>query len=376
MKLKVLYICHSPYALGGAALSLYNLIKSVSDTVDPIVLLQDKGATYDYFTERNIKCMVVKFKNDMRNPCLVKHILGFVPKWILYTYNNSKCADKVVKLLSGTKIDIVHSNATVFTFGYLVAKRLKSKHVWHLREFQDIDFGIAPFTGWKNVKRKMYNSDAVISITSAVHNHWNMDKHKNGFVFWDAVRSKLDCINEQQKDKYIVHCAARLSEAKGTDKAIEAFGNSGLFMSGYRLKLIGLVDQKYKSLLQNIAKSYGCDKYVDYIGFCDDLKPILSRASAFLMCSKNEGLGRVTIEAMFYGCLVIGHRTAGTVEFMKDHINGFLYESTEECADILKSLPTLTDYSAITSNAQQYVIEHFSEEEYGKNILKVYNSVL
>lgn len=35
------------------------------------------------------------------------------------------------------------------------------------------------------------------------------------------------------------------------------------------------------------------------------------------MTSVNEGLGRVTIEAMFYGCLVVARHTGGTLEFLK-----------------------------------------------------------
>lgn len=374
--MRVLYVCHSPYHLGGAALSLYNLIKSVKNDVEPIVLLQDRGETFDYFTSKNIKCIVVNFRNNMRHPNLVMHYIGFLPKLIYYTIINMICARKVCSLLRNVPIDIVHSNATVFTFGYLIAKKLKAKHVWHLREFQDIDFGISPFLGWKNLKNKMLSSDAVISITKAVHMHWGMDKHKNAYYFWDAVRSKYDCVNYMPKDLIIIHCAAKLSEAKGSQLAIEAFGKSQLNKIGYRLKMIGLCDQKYKSILENTAKKYECENSIDYLGFCENLRPILSKASAFLMCSKNEGLGRVTIEAMFYGCLVIGHRTAGTLEVIQNKVNGLLFDSVDECKYLLAELPSMKNYGKIISNAQKYVVSNFSEEEYGQKVLNVYYSII
>jgi glycosyltransferase involved in cell wall biosynthesis len=44
------------------------------------------------------------------------------------------------------------------------------------------------------------------------------------------------------------------------------------------------------------------------------------------MCSKNEALGRVTIEAMSRGTPVIGFDNAGTSEIIKHAYNGFLYK--------------------------------------------------
>lgn len=312
----------------------------------------------------------------MRHPNLVMHYIGYIPKLIYNTIINYICAKRTCNLLKNTTIDIVHSNATVFTFGCLIAKKLNAKHVWHLREFQDIDFGLAPFLGWNNLKKKMLTADAVISISKAVHLHWGMDKHRNAYYFWDAVRSKDDSVIYMPKELKLIHCAAKLSEAKGSRFAIEAFGRSKLNRKGYRLEMIGLYDSKYKSVLDETAKKYNCVDSIDYLGFCEELKPILSKASAFLMCSKNEGLGRVSIEAMFYGCLVIGHRTSGTSEIIQNNINGLLYDSIDECEKLLSELPFMKNYKEIISNAQNFVINNFSEEEYGKKIMNVYNSII
>lgn len=42
---------------------------------------------------------------------------------------------------------IVHTNSGVTDLGYPLRKVLGARHVVHLREFQDIDFGIEPLTG-------------------------------------------------------------------------------------------------------------------------------------------------------------------------------------------------------------------------------------
>lgn len=66
-KLNVLYICHTAH-LGGAALSLHNMIHSMRDNIVPIVLLPQKGPAYELFTKNNIRCIVHHFRMNIREP--------------------------------------------------------------------------------------------------------------------------------------------------------------------------------------------------------------------------------------------------------------------------------------------------------------------
>ncbi len=45
------------------------------------------------------------------------------------------------------------------------------------------------------------------------------------------------------------------------------------------------------------------------------------------MCSQSEAFGRVTVEAMMSGCLVIGANSGGTMELVSDNETGLLYTS-------------------------------------------------
>lgn len=190
-KLNILYICHTAY-LGGAALSLYNMIHSMRDSVLPVVLLPQKGESYELFTENNIRCIVHPFRMNIREKSKVKHIVRFIPHYLRDKYFNSRCINSVISDLNGMQIDIVHSNASVFTIGVDLSKKLSAKHVWHIREFQDLDFNFQPFTGWKRLKKMIYASDAVIAITKSVYNHWELNKARNAYYIWDAVRCVSD----------------------------------------------------------------------------------------------------------------------------------------------------------------------------------------
>lgn len=120
-KLNILYICHTSN-LGGAALSLYNMIHSMRDNIVPIVLLPQKGPAYELFTENNIRCIVHHFRMNIREKSNVKHIVKFLPHYLRDKYFNLRCVNSVISELNGIKIDIVHSNASVFTIGVDLSK--------------------------------------------------------------------------------------------------------------------------------------------------------------------------------------------------------------------------------------------------------------
>ena len=95
------------------------------------------------------------------------------------------------------------------------------------------------------------------------------------------------------------------------------------------------------------------------------------------MCSLNEGMGRVTVEAMFYGCPVIARNTGGTIEFIQHGINGFLFNNNSECVQIMKDITDKSsNLSAIINKACDTAYNCFSEEAYRQKILKIYHAIL
>jgi len=66
---------------------------------------------------------------------------------------------------------------------------------------------------------------------------------------------------------------------------------------------------------------------VRFVGFKKEVAEEYHRADAVLMCSRDEGMGRVTVEAMSYGKPVLGYRGGATPELLTDEVDGFLYEN-------------------------------------------------
>ena len=93
------------------------------------------------------------------------------------------------------------------------------------------------------------------------------------------------------------------------------------------------------------------------------------------MTSEFEALGRVTAEAMFYGCPVIAHATGGTLDLVKDGETGYLYDTIDDCANLIQKVCAESQERLILQ-AQDFAINNLSQEIYGPKIMNVYNKVL
>lgn len=378
--INVLYINFASQNLDGAVFSLMDLIKSVRNEVNPIVMLRSKGCVYDYFCEEGIECALCDFEEDLvgiprKWHQYVRYVIKYLPHHFRYKRKNRQCVETMTALMRNKNIQIVHINNTVMSVGLEISSALGAKCVWHLRGFMDLDFGWRPLRGWRVYKKDLEKADAVIGITKTVLYHFIPLNTPQGFIISDAVRSKNDATLIKEKEKYFLFCSAFLTKNKGVDFAVKAFMKSGLSAEGYILKIIGKGEDKFAMGLKKYVNDSGFSQSIEFIGMTDNVKPYMERATAFLMCSANEGLGRVSIEAMFYGCLVIGRNSGGTKDFIFDNETGYLFDDIEGCVKAMKKV-TEQDNGRIIAKAQQYACENFSRENYGKKIMNIYNSIL
>ena len=373
--LNVLYISHESETVLGSSRSLLNMIQSLKGEVNAMVVVPAKGAAYDYFKSNKIKVHVIHYPLDITDKHGLVRAFSFLPRLYRDFLAYSKAIKNVCNLVSEYKIDIIHSNSSTVDIGYYVARKMNVPHIWHLREFQDLDFHFQPAYGWPRLLRLIRCASATICITKAIQQHFCLDGKSNSYQLFNAVRSEKDICYQPEKDKYFLLCG-NLGRAKGCDFAIKAFAQFCLKHSDYRLKFVGSIRTEYKEQLQDLAKSLNVDDIVDFEGYQTDTKKYYSNATAFLMCSPNEAMGRVTIEAMFYGCPVIGYNGGGTKEIVQNGVDGFLFENVGECASLMEEIVENRDISKIVLQAQKKAKELFSEENYRDKVLSIYRKVI
>lgn len=375
-KITVLYLCPD-VSLGGSTRSLINLIVSVKNEVIPIVLLPSMGEAYDAFIKIGVECIILPYALlHHLHPVCIKTILNNPRESALYNYFkiDIKCAKKIKKLFINRRIDIVHSNFSPITVGFLLAKVLNAKHVWHVREFIDLDFHFDIFLGIHRLRYIINEADARIVISNAVAKHWHF-KNSNTWIINNAIGNKQDIAYEPQKRKYILFSSYYITKGKGALRAIIAFGLSNVWKEGYTLVLMGNCSKPYKKELLRNATTYKCENYIKFIPCQTEVKPYFTQATAFVMASDCEALGRVTAEAMFWGCPVIAHATGGTLDLIKNGETGWLFNNEKECAMLIRKV-CHESQEQIIMNAQQFVMNNLTQELYGPKILEVYDHVL
>lgn len=377
-KIRVLYIC-TDAKLGGSTQSLWQMIESIKDNIDPIVLLPAKEESYDFFTKHGIICIVHPFPYIVSAPpswAYWKNV--FLHPWRLRCIKrmrgNISTAIAVRRVLNGEKIDIIHSNTTLSTIGIILSKILRAKHIWHVREFMDLDFQMYIEGGLNRLNKIINNADARIVISNAVKERRKL-RNKNTYVLLNPIRKKGEICYESNKDKVILFVAYRVTKLKGVEVAISAFANSKEWERGFKLKIVGNIDADYKNKLLNIIRELNILPYVVFVNATNDIKSYFKTASAYIMSSEFEALGRVTAEAMFFGCPVIAKATGGTLDLIKHGETGYLFKTINECSQLLRKVCE-EDQKSLVLCAQNFAINNLSQEVYGPKILEIYNKTI
>lgn len=364
--------------MGGANHSMLQLILELREkyNINPIVLINKDGTNIELqerCEKHNIQYILSRFfwfKGKKSIKTYINYILNYIFFYPIIFYK-----------LNGLKVDIVHSNGSVIDIGVWVSFFKRSKHVWHLREFGDLDFNIYPVFG-KFWERKLYNrADYCIAISKAVEKAFSqvisMKKLK---LIYNGVSLKTYTINANHTNSIIqfviVGC---IQPPKNQLEALKALNL--LIRHGYiaHLNFIGSSDRNYLNELELYIKENSLDKYVKFWGVSDNVPLILSKMDVGLMLSKCEAFGRVTVEYMLQNLAVIVSNTGANPEIVSDGYTGYVYqlgnieELTEKMENYIKNRNIMM---TIANNGKLHAINKFSSNQNTELIYNVYRSLI
>ena len=118
-----------------------------------------------------------------------------------------------------------------------------------------------------------------------------------------------------------------------------------------------------------MINSLGLEKQVKFHGFEKNTSIIYKDMSVLLMCSRAEGFGRVTVEAMANGIPVMGYNSGGTAELVKDGYNGYLFSNLEEFRSGFDNIfSSVNRYNQLCSQAYLDAHQHYSEAIYADKV--------
>ncbi len=376
-QINVMYIFND-MTMGGATQSLIDLLTSIKELVRPVVVMRKDSKLENVFESLGIRYYKINFTTD--NILLGKCTNETEERDFFINYS---AAIQLVQIARTEKIDIIHINSSVSKVGAMAALMAHIPYVWHIRELLEEHFGCEFIN--KNLKLDLLEkSDRLITISDFVQNmylkKYGIDSTRiyNGF---NVRRYKNEIVANREYNNIFLVAAMITPEKRQWDaiKAVEI-----LVSRGYKdIKLIivgqgaaGYVWALKKYIVKNLLEDYIC-----IMPFQRDLSELRKEASYAITCSQCEALGRVTIEAMLAGNIVIGADSGGTVEIIGEkEERGFLYRLGDyqslastmiraiQCDNLKKD--------RIAKDSQEYVEKVFGLKQYCKSILEVYNEVL
>lgn len=371
--LRILFLSHDRHSVGGATRSLVNMIQALGHRVEAHVICRGSGKTTDYIASRGIPYSVVHFKNHtFKGEYGVHYYLMYPFRQLLHSWYNYRAIKDICRQFADKPIDIVHTNSGVTSFGLSLARALGAKHVWHLREFQNLDYRLNPLQGWVTLYRQVRQSDATISISRSIQAHYHLPSSLPHFCFYNAVCSEKDIHYEQDRESFLLFCGGASSN-KGIEHALQLFVRVAHDFPNQRLVILGHAPQdKTNKLLYEVPSDI--HNRIVWKDVVSNVMDYMRKASALLMCSKHEAMGRVTVEAMAVGCPVLGYNRAGTSELLGSNKRGYVYNHLDEGESQLRLLLTQADATASKAKlAIEFVREHCTKEQYINRVWQVYS---
>ena len=382
----VLYISHER-KMGGANLSLFDLateMKRRGYTVSVVVLF--RGCPIDArLRDAGIETFPCLFGWWMQPSdwSIVSKLAFRFLHWMQWL--------SVIRISNYTRkkrIDIIHSNSSVIDIGAQVAKRVGCRHVWHFREFGKADYNLEYMLGRKKTIQYINNyADQVIFISKALMKSYaeimNYIQIYNGIrddAFYDNIENRV----ERKEFGFLI--SGNLSCGKNQMLVLEAVkkirDKRGLY--GFKLYLAGAAtalkqSQSYEQEMRRYVADNNMTNVV-FLGFVDNMKELRNtRIDTEIVASRSEAYGRVTIEAMASGNIIIASDAGSNPELIGANEHGILFrdnDSSDLADKMMWCMDNLKKKREIEENARKYAFDNHRMINNINQVENVYGTLL
>lgn len=383
--MKIFCILSTSSLTGGSSLSFVQYCTEINkrEDIDLVVSVPCKGPAQDYLKSLNIKTEIVPTRFNIY-PQATKSNFWFAPiKLLKHLLQNRKQERVLLNIVKRHKPDIIYTNVGVVNIGYNVAKRLHIPHVYHLREYQDLDFGMRIIPSRRRFIENLHNS-YTICITRGIQEHFHLTDKKNSRVIYNGLLTSYKKEKESNRDKIFLF-VGRLTREKNPLGVIRAFNAFCKTNNEYKLLLAGsAVSQNEYTKLLNYCYENNLKDKICFLGARNDIDSLMQKSYAVIVASEFEGFGRVTTEAMFNGCLVIGRNTTGTKEQFDNGLSltgdeiGIRFERDEDLCEKMHLASSLTKekYNEYTERARSVVEYMYTPQKCADDIYNFFKYIL
>lgn len=290
---------------------------------------------------------------------------------------------KACKLIKELKIDIIHVNTSWSYIGAIAAKKCLVPYVWHIREFLEEDQNVQ-FVDRNYALKLLNGADKIVCISQSIRDKYvNLVDNRLLDVIYNGLETSTYLGRKElpfSREKLNFLIVGTVCESKGQWQLIEACGL--LLQEGFTdftVKVLGKGKDEYVSSLKNRCDELGLNGYVEFCGYRNNTEDYYKVADITFVCSKAEAFGRVTVEAMMSGSLVIGADAAATLELIDDKVTGLLYKSgnfNDLAVTIKWTVCNKAEVMQIAQCGQKYMMDNMSALRNAECIRKLYCNIL
>lgn len=381
--MKICFFPHYSFSnRDGATLSMYNIIDELLERGhEVVVVLPNKNHLEERLRDKRIDFLHIPMYSMRMTIDKITAASNF--KFFMKYCHNNRMIGKICRELKDRKVDCIHINGLDSSVGAKVAVKLNIPYVWHIRAFIEEDLGKRLFFQ-KETYDFVKKADSVIGISKDIKKKFEKELGREVTVVYNGIpQKKYDIPNHEILENETVKMllAGRISIQKGqmtAVKAVEILKNEGI--DNLVLTLVGQGETKeyMEELKQYIVQHLISDNIV-IKEHTDDLSELRKQCDIGLTCSQREAFGRVSVENMMAGLLVIGSDSGGTSEIVDDQINGYLFavDDPKSLAEVIKNV--LNDRNKAKMIAHKgYVksLEEFTIKRVVDEVVEIYISCM
>lgn len=386
--MNILLIAHERN-LGGASKSLVTLACELRDRGHDIsvILPMRSGQVYKKLQQCGIKVKKIFFGWWM---CPIEWNVIFKLGFRILHSMEWIAVSRIIAYAQKNNIQIIHSNSSTIDVGALAANKAGIPHIWHFREFGDLDYNLEFMLGREHSCETINQiSDAMVFISHNLYQYYKEDlKEEKCHVIYNGISSNYlfakyenEIINKNKNITFLI--SGNLHRNKKQNIAIEAalilknrgYDNFSLIVAGAPSNMAD--SHMFERELKEQAKGL-MPEQIQFTGFVNDISGLRRKTDVELVCSSREAFGRVTVEAMMCSNPVIASNTGANPELIAEGQNGFLFKEgdADSLADMMEKFlndPRLVQ--ELGTNAYCYAKDNFSSSRNTANIEELYKSI-
>ncbi|WP_373091555.1 glycosyltransferase [Zhongshania sp.] len=357
---------------GGAEIKMLELIKA---TPHSRVVLLEEGTLENTIQNYGVNVTVAKDSkslNQYRRESSIFSAIRSIPTVIkLLSFARKETKDVKIIVCMSQKSFLIFSLATLLR---------NKKLIWFMNDIvSSSHFSLFSRLVIKTFARLF--SDVVVLNSQASLHQWKKSGMycKREVVIYSGVNDALintspESINDEHSvsqlikwktDFSLIGMFGRISHWKGQQVLINALKDlpkhKVIFVGGAQFE-----DDSYKSSLLKLAEELKVNDRIIFLGHKENIFDYMKLCEVVVHCSTSpEPFGRVIVEAMLCGKIVVASDSGGPTEIIVDGETGYLYPAgnAKELAEILSHLPILKEREVMENAARSRAIKFFTAKK-------------